>query len=103
LNLDAIVEQPRAVEQLRRALDGGRVAHAYAFVGPAGSGRFTTALAFASDLLGADTTRGHPDLARGDATPPSRIRRARARSASARSASWSAAPRCGRRWPPAAC
>ncbi|HEX5815968.1 MAG TPA: hypothetical protein VF010_11620, partial [Methylomirabilota bacterium] len=51
MTLDEIVDQPRAVEQLRRALAGGRVAHAYAFVGPAGSGRFTTALAFAAALL----------------------------------------------------
>jgi len=58
VKLDAIAEQPRAVEQLSRALEGGRVAHAYAFVGPAGAGRFTTALAFASELLGADATRG---------------------------------------------
>ena len=51
MKLDAIVDQPRAVEQLTRALATDRVAHAYAFVGPAGSGRFTTALAFASALL----------------------------------------------------
>src|SRR5207248_6517852 len=70
MKLDAIAEQPRAVEQLRRALDGGRVAHAYAFVGPAGSGRFTTALAFASELLGADATRPHADLHVLTPTPP---------------------------------
>jgi DNA polymerase III delta prime subunit len=51
VRLEAIAEQPRAVEQLRRAILAGRVAHAYAFVGPAGSGRFTTALAFARELL----------------------------------------------------
>jgi len=81
VKLDAIVEQPRAVEQLRRALEGGRVAHAYAFVGPVGSGRFTTALAFASELLepnaagsrlGQDGTRysNHPDLHVVSPTPP---------------------------------
>jgi len=70
VKLDAIAGQPRAVEQLSRALAGGRVAHAYAFVGPAGSGRFTTALAFASELLGADTTRGHADLHVVTPTPP---------------------------------
>jgi DNA polymerase III delta prime subunit len=70
VKLDAIADQPRAVEHLRRALEGGRVAHAYAFVGPAGSGRFTTALAFASELLGADTARGHPDLHVVTPTPP---------------------------------
>ena len=51
MKLDAIAEQPRAVEQLTRALATDRVAHAYAFVGPAGSGRCTTALAFAAALL----------------------------------------------------
>lgn len=51
MKLDAIVAQPRAVDQLTRALATDRVAHAYAFVGPAGSGRCTTALAFAAALL----------------------------------------------------
>jgi hypothetical protein len=49
--LEAIRDQPRAVELLRRALTGGRVASAYAFVGPTGSGRMTTACAFAQALL----------------------------------------------------
>jgi DNA polymerase-3 subunit delta' len=49
--LERIEGQPRAVALLRRALEGGRVAHAYAFVGPAGSGRTATALAFAHTLL----------------------------------------------------
>lgn len=49
--LDAIAGQPRAVALLRRALESDRVAHAYAFVGPAGAGRMTTALAFAAALL----------------------------------------------------
>ena len=49
--LEAIRDQPRAVELLRRALAGGRLAHAYAFVGPSGSGRMTTARAFAQALL----------------------------------------------------
>jgi DNA polymerase-3 subunit delta' len=82
VTLDAIVDQPRAVEQLRRALAGGRVAHAYAFVGPAGSGRFTTALAFAAALLcerggcgtcracAAVAARQHPDLHVVAPTPP---------------------------------
>ena len=70
MKLGAVADQPRAVEQLRRALDADRVAHAYAFVGPSGSGRFTTALAFASELLGADATRNHPDLHVVTPTPP---------------------------------
>jgi DNA polymerase-3 subunit delta' len=80
---EAIEDQPRAVALLRRALEGGRVAHAYAFVGPAGSGRTTTALAFAQALL-CDTQAGcgrcrpcalvagrrHPDLHVIVPTPP---------------------------------
>ena len=70
MKLADIIDQPRAVEQLSRALAGDRVAHAYAFVGPTGSGRFTTALAFASELLHADATRPHPDLHVVRPTPP---------------------------------
>ena len=82
MRLDAIADQPRAVEQLRRALASGRIAHAYAFIGPAGSGRFTTALAFAGELLtdatpqakaatrDAETLRRHPDLHVVAPTPP---------------------------------
>ena len=42
--LDGIRDQPEAVTLLRRALVTGRVAHAYAFVGPEGSGRRATLL-----------------------------------------------------------
>jgi DNA polymerase-3 subunit delta' len=80
--LDAIQDQPRAVELLRRALASDRVAHAYAFVGPPGSGRTATALAFAQALLcqhgGCGACRGcalvaarqHPDLHVIVPTPP---------------------------------
>jgi len=81
--LEAIEGQPRAVGLLRRALESERVAHAYAFVGPAGSGRTTTALAFAQALLCDSGTacgkcRGcrlgaegkHPDLHVIAPTPP---------------------------------
>jgi DNA polymerase-3 subunit delta' len=82
VTLDAIEGQPRAVALLRRALATGRVAHAYAFIGPAGSGRATTALAFAAALLcergGCGTCRTcaqvarreHPDLHVIVPTPP---------------------------------
>ncbi|MEX2146369.1 MAG: hypothetical protein WED01_05070 [Candidatus Rokuibacteriota bacterium] len=82
MTLDAIVDQPRAVDLLQRALGGDRVAHAYAFVGPAGSGRMTTALAFAQALLcatggcgacrdcAAAAARQHPDLHVLVPTPP---------------------------------
>jgi DNA polymerase-3 subunit delta' len=83
--LETIRDQPRAVALLRRALAGGRVAHAYAFVGPPGSGRMTTARAFAQALL-CDTGQGcgrcrgcalvargeHPDLHIVVPTPPER-------------------------------
>ncbi len=80
--LDAIRDQPRAVDLLRRALAGDRVAHAYAFIGPAGSGRMTTAIAFAGALLcarggcgacrdcSAAASRQHPDLHVLAPTPP---------------------------------
>jgi hypothetical protein len=79
---DAIVDQPRAVDLLTRALTSERVAHAYAFIGPAGSGRMTTAVAFAGALLCADggcgacrhcsaaASRHHPDLHVLTPTPP---------------------------------
>jgi len=67
--LERILDQPRAVDLLRRALAGDRVAHAYAFVGPAGAGRMTTALAFAEELLGSPSRR-HPDLHVIVPTPP---------------------------------
>jgi DNA polymerase III gamma/tau subunit len=67
--LDQIADQPRAVELLRRALANDRVAHAYAFIGPSGAGRMTTALAFAAELLGS-RSRQHPDLHVIVPTPP---------------------------------
>jgi DNA polymerase-3 subunit delta' len=48
---DGIVGQDDAVGLLRRAVATGRVAHAYAFVGPPGVGRRLTALAFAQACL----------------------------------------------------
>jgi DNA polymerase-3 subunit delta' len=76
--LDAIRDQDEAVTLLRRALSTGRVAHAYAFVGPDASGRRTAALAFASALVapagGAAAARaergGHPDVHLLGPTPP---------------------------------
>lgn len=47
----AVVGQDAALALLRRAVATGRVAHAYAFVGPAGVGRRLTALAFAQACL----------------------------------------------------
>jgi DNA polymerase-3 subunit delta' len=80
--LEALAEQPRAAQLLARALETGRVAHAYAFIGPPGTGRTTAALAFAQALLcekrgcGAcrdcrhAAARQHPDLHVIVPTPP---------------------------------
>jgi DNA polymerase-3 subunit delta' len=72
--LERIDGQPRAVALLRRALEADRVAHAYAFVGPAGAGPTETALAFAQALLcnggrepGSD--RGWPETGAGRLRP----------------------------------
>lgn len=43
--------QDAAIKRLRAAVRTGRVAHAYLFTGPAGVGKYTTALAFAGALL----------------------------------------------------
>jgi len=79
---ESIEGQPRAVELLRRTLAGDRLAHAYAFIGPPGSGRTTTAVAFAQALLcaaggcgscrtcGLVAARKHPDLHLIAPTPP---------------------------------
>jgi len=80
--LEALDNQPRAQRLLTRALESGRVAHAYAFIGPAGSGRTSAALAFATALLCSKggcgacrdcrlaTARQHPDLHVIAPTPP---------------------------------
>jgi DNA polymerase III subunit delta' len=76
--LEAIEGQAEAVELLRRALESGRIAHAWAFIGPAGSGRKTTALAFARALVAPSggaaagrVDRGiHPDVHLLGSVPP---------------------------------
>ena len=79
-----IADQPRVSRLLTRALEGDRVAHAYAFIGAPGSGRTSAALAFAGALLCAKggcgacrdcrlaTARQHPDLHVIVPTPPER-------------------------------
>jgi DNA polymerase-3 subunit delta' len=79
---EALAEQPHVADLLRRTLAAGRVAHAYAFIGPAESGGATAALAFAQALLcttgGCGTcrtcvlvaARRHPDLHVTAPTPP---------------------------------
>ena len=48
--LEALRHQPRVQRLLARALESGRVAHAYAFIGAAGTGR--TSAAFVRPLPG---------------------------------------------------
>jgi len=67
--LEALRGQPRAAALLGRALETGRVAHAWAFVGPPGSGRTTAALDFAAALLCQASGAGsHLDQATHEAT-----------------------------------
>jgi DNA polymerase III delta' subunit len=47
----SIMGQPRAIAQLQRALVAGRLPHAFLFGGPAGVGKFRTALALAKTAL----------------------------------------------------
>jgi DNA polymerase-3 subunit delta' len=79
---EALADQRHATELLRRTLAGGRVAHAYAFVGPPETRAMTAALAFARALLcpagGCGACRActlaeagqHPDLHVVSPTPP---------------------------------
>ena len=50
-SLDVVIGQERAVGALRAAQRAGRVHHAWVFHGPAGVGKFTSALAFAAELV----------------------------------------------------
>ena len=63
----ALAGQPQAAELLRHAVASDHVAHAYAFVGPAGSGRKAAAQAFAGALVsgGASAARAAERIARG--------------------------------------
>jgi DNA polymerase-3 subunit delta' len=63
--MDHILGQQTALNVIRQALASERVHHAWIFHGPAGVGKFTTALAFARQLLGDDFAgeiENHPDL-----------------------------------------
>jgi DNA polymerase-3 subunit delta' len=82
MGFETIRGQSAAVEVLTRAIASGRVAHAYAFVGPSGVGRKLTAVAFAQALLCPSAGCGrcpacqkvergvHPDLLVVGPTPP---------------------------------
>ncbi|MCS6797095.1 MAG: DNA polymerase III subunit [Myxococcota bacterium] len=51
MKLDAILDQPGAIDALRRALAAGRLAHAHLFVGPSGVGKALAARALAAAVL----------------------------------------------------
>jgi DNA polymerase-3 subunit delta' len=80
--LETVADQPRAAQLLTRALESGRVAHAYAFIGPPGTGRTAAAKSFAAALVCAQGGCGacrdcrlaaagqHPDLHLIVPTPP---------------------------------
>ena len=59
---DVVIGQAQAVDQLRRHAE--RPVHAYLFVGPAGVGKHTAALAFAAAVLGDKRVQSgvHPDV-----------------------------------------
>lgn len=59
IRLDEVIGQERAVSTLRAAIQSRRIHHAWVFHGPPGTGKFTTALAFAAVIL--DPTAA-PDL-----------------------------------------
>lgn len=51
MSLRDVLCQERAIGSLRKAVEGGRLAHAYIFAGEEGVGKFTTAREFARMLL----------------------------------------------------
>lgn len=59
-SLDEILGQPGAISAIDRALESGRIHHAWIFSGPEGVGKLTCALAFAAALLDPSTA---PSLA----------------------------------------
>jgi len=54
--MEHVLGQPRAIDVIQRQLASGRLHHAWVFHGPAGVGKFTTAIAFARVLLCHDRT-----------------------------------------------
>lgn len=60
---DAMIGHRRIIELLSRALERGRLAHAYLFVGAAHIGKMTLARTFAESLLGGSVPLArHPDF-----------------------------------------
>jgi len=57
-----IVSHQRITETLGRAIDRGKVGHAYLFVGPRGVGKGTVAQAFARGIVASKVPLPHPDV-----------------------------------------
>lgn len=60
--LDTIIGNETVVSQLRHSLHSGHIGHAYILEGASGTGRMTTATAFAAALLETDDPHTHPDF-----------------------------------------
>jgi len=65
-----VVGHDQALGQLRAQLQGGRLAHAYLFVGEAGLGKSTAARALAAALLSEAGLHRHPDYWEDDRIKP---------------------------------
>ena len=67
---EGVVGHDQALGQLRAQLQGGRLAHAYLFVGEAGLGKATAARALATALLPEAQLHRHPDYWEDDRIKP---------------------------------
>jgi DNA polymerase III subunit delta' len=67
---EGVVGHEQALGQLRAQLQGGRLAHAYLFVGEAGLGKSTAARALATALLPEAGLHRHPDYWEDDRIKP---------------------------------
>ncbi len=69
-NFNGIMGQERVIAALQKAIDSAHISHAYLFIGPAGVGKFTTALALARAIIISSDAQGeaywreqvHPDF-----------------------------------------
>ncbi len=67
---EGVVGHDQALGQLRAQLQGGRLAHAYLFVGEGGLGKSTAARALAAELLPEAALHRHPDYWEDDRIKP---------------------------------
>lgn len=62
MRFDDIVGNDSAKNLLKNILKNDCIGHAYIFKGKRGTGRFSTAKAFAAEILNTDTPESHPDF-----------------------------------------